>query len=88
VYDDELTFTERRVLTQYLKGIGGFAVVASHDDRGPGWSCVQFDGNTTMDTRRVAKDPRVLFAHKGGFIMKTKDELSIEEVVKLICEAY
>jgi len=88
VYDDELTFTERGVLTQYLKDKHrGVVVVASHDDRGPGWSCVQFDGDTTMDTRRVKDDERVLFAHASGFIMKTKNELSIEDVVGLIREA-
>lgn len=88
-YDDELSQVERQALAQYLDKTypGGVAVVASHDDRGPGWSCVQHNHNKTMDTTKLAKDPRVLFAHKGGFIMKTKEELSIEEVVDLIREA-
>jgi len=56
----------------------------SWDDRGSGWSLYRFDDHPRVDFSRVGKDSRVLFAHAGGFIAKTKERISEEEVIALV----
>lgn len=60
----------------------GFSV--SHDDRAQGWTLYRFEDDPRIDFSKVEKDPRILFAHGGGFIAKTHQRLSVNEVKGLI----
>jgi len=64
------------------------SVMASHDNRGAGWSLLRMnEGEKAFDFSLVANDPRILFAHKGGFIAKTREYLAVGEVFDLIEKA-
>jgi len=54
-----------------------------HDDRGDGWILYRFNDDRRVDFSLLGEDPRVLFAHKGGFIAKTLHRLPLNEVVEL-----
>lgn len=62
-------------------------ICISHDDRGAGWSLYRFNDHPQVDFSRVKDDPRVLFAHAGGFIAKTKERLPLSEVYALVRRA-
>lgn len=47
------------------------AISISHDDRGPGLCLYRFADHPRVDFSKVEGDEAVLFAHKGGFIVKT-----------------
>lgn len=65
------------------------SVMASHDNRGHGWAILRTsEGEKAFDFNRVANDPRIAFAHKGGFIAKTRERLQVSEVFELIKEAF
>lgn len=64
------------------------SVMASHDNRGAGWAILRTNkGEKAFDFNLVANDPRILFAHKGGFIAKTRERLAVGEVFDLIEKA-
>ena len=58
-------------------------VLITHDDRGDGWTLYRFDDSPRVDFASIGSDPRVLFAHKGGFIAKTRERLPVEDVIEL-----
>lgn len=60
------------------------AVVVFHDDRGPGWGVLRRNDTPGYDFASLEGHEDVLFAHKGGFIFKTKERIDLEEVIKLI----
>lgn len=65
------------------------AVMASHDNLGAGWAILRTnEGENNFDFNLIAGDPRIAFAHKGGFIAKTKDRLAVGEVIDLIEKAF
>jgi hypothetical protein len=59
-------------------------VIVFPDDRGPGWSVLRRNDAPDWDFSGLASDDRVEFAHKGGFIMKTKKRLSLQFLTRLI----
>lgn len=63
------------------------SVVVSNDDRGEGVSLYRRNDAPGVDFSRLAGDPRVVFAHVGGFIAKTKAGLTEEDLLELLAMA-
>lgn len=64
------------------------ALSVMYDDRGPGWTLYRFDDHPCFDFSKLESHPKVSFAHKGGFIAKTGERLSLAEVLELIHMAH
>lgn len=64
-----------------------YDVLILPDNRGPGWMLFRNNDHPRVDFTRVANDPRVGFAHKNGFIAKTKERLGDEEILELLRRA-
>ena len=63
------------------------AISVTHDDRGAGWSLYRFNDHPRVDFSALAENEAVLFAHKGGFIAKTRERLPMGAVKALIARA-
>jgi hypothetical protein len=61
-------------------------IVISMDRRDNGWRLFRYEG-TPVDFNRLAGRPEISFAHKSGFIAKTRERLSVDELVGLISHA-
>jgi hypothetical protein len=61
-------------------------VVVSLDRRSEGWRLYRYDG-APVDFTRIADCPEIEFAHKTGFMAKTRKRLSINELLPLISQA-
>jgi len=61
------------------------AISITHDDRGAGWSLYRFDDHPAVDFSRLDGNLAISFAHKSGFIAKTR-EMLCEGAVKALCE--
>ncbi len=61
-------------------------IIVSLDRRDDGWRLFRYDG-TSVDFTRIADRPEVSFAHKSGFLAKTKERLSVDKLIDLISEA-
>jgi hypothetical protein len=61
-------------------------IVISLDRRDQGWRLYRYDG-TPVDFSLIADRPEIAFAHKTGFMAKTKERLPVEELVKLVSKA-
>jgi hypothetical protein len=61
-------------------------IVISLDRRSDGWRLYRFEG-TPVDFSLLSDDPRIEFAHKTGFLAKTKDRLPVIDLVALIARA-
>jgi hypothetical protein len=87
VYDRELSFMEKKFVNTFLAKVNASShevvAVASHDDRGDGWSMIRFDDHPNFNTKPLQDDERVLFAHNGGFILKTNERLDEEALCAL-----
>jgi hypothetical protein len=57
------------------------------DDRGDGWALYRFNDHPRVDFSALEGDSAVLFAHKGGFIAKTRKRLSLDEAKSLVARA-
>jgi len=64
--------------------VGDRGVAVFHDDRGSGLTMLRLNDDPRIDFSRLAGRPEVLFAHSGGFIMKTRDKLGRDFVDELI----
>lgn len=54
------------------------------DYRGSGYILYRFDNDEHIDFRLLMDDDRISFAHKGGFVAKTKEREPIESLLNLI----
>ena len=63
---------------------GDIAVSVTPDARGSGRTVYRFADHKRIDMSRVEGDPRTLFVHKGGFILKTKPNIKLKDVYELI----
>lgn len=54
-----------------------------HDDRGPGWTLYRFNDDSRVDFSGLDGLEEIEFAHKGGFIAKTKERLPLESIIAL-----
>ena len=61
-------------------------IVISLDRRDDGWRIFRYDG-TPVNLTLLADDERVSFAHKSGFLAKTIDRLTLDELSDLISKA-
>ena len=61
-------------------------IVISLDRRDEGWRLFRYDG-APVDFSLIADRPEIAFAHKNGFMAKTKERLSIDDLVALVSKA-
>lgn len=61
-------------------------IVISMDRRSDGWRLFRYDG-APVDFSRLAGDPAIEFAHKSGFMAKTREKISKDALVALIAKA-
>jgi hypothetical protein len=61
-------------------------IVISLDRRSEGWRLYRFDG-VPVDFSRLSINPQIEFAHKTGFMAKTKERIPENELIALINEA-
>ena len=60
------------------------AVTITWDKRGEGWKICRFDEFSEVDLSLLDGHEQIKFAHKTGFVAKTKTRIPVEEVLKLI----
>jgi hypothetical protein len=61
-------------------------IVVSLDRQGNGWRLFRYDG-TPVDFNRIADSPEVEFAHKSGFLAKTRERLPVDTLIDLVSKA-
>ena len=61
-------------------------VVLSLDRRGGGWRLFRYEG-AAVDFSLIAGCPQIAFAHKSGFMAKTKGHLPIHDLIDLVRRA-
>ena len=61
-------------------------IVISLDRRSEGWRLYRFDG-TPVDFSLLSNCPEIEFAHKSGFMAKTRERLPVDELIALISKA-
>ena len=59
------------------------AVSIVPDDRGDGWTLYRFDDHPRVDFSILEGDESIVFAHKGGFVAKTKN-IPIFQAIALV----
>jgi len=59
----------------------------SYDGRGEGWRLGRLNDAVGVDFSKLEGDEEIKFAHKTGFIAKTKRRIPIDEVMKLVEKA-
>ncbi len=61
-------------------------IVISLDRRDNGWRLFRYDG-TPVDFSLISDRPEIAFAHKSGFMAKTRERLAIDELIALVSQA-
>jgi hypothetical protein len=61
-------------------------IVISLDRNGEGWRLFRFDG-APVNFSLLADRPEIAFAHKNGFMAKTKERMAIKDVMALVSKA-
>jgi len=61
-------------------------IVISLDRRSKGWRLFRYDG-TPVDFSLISDRPEIAFAHKSGFMAKTKERLGIDDLIALVSKA-
>ena len=61
-------------------------IVISLDRRDKGWRLFRYDG-TPVDFSLISDHPEIAFAHKSGFMAKTKKRLAIDDLIALVSKA-
>ncbi|UCC17368.1 MAG: MYG1 family protein [Dehalococcoidales bacterium] len=61
-------------------------IVVSMDRRDDGWRIFRYDG-APVDLTLISGDARVSFAHKSGFLAKTRENLPVDDLIDLISNA-
>ena len=61
-------------------------IVISLDRREKGWRLFRYDG-TPVDFSLISDRPEIAFAHKTGFMAKTKERLAIDDLIALVSKA-
>jgi len=62
-------------------------ISVSYDGRGEGWRLARLNKATGVDFSKLEGDERIKFAHKTGFIAKTKQRVPVSEVLELVEKA-
>jgi hypothetical protein len=58
-------------------------IIISLDSRSDGWRLFRFEG-APVDFIRIAQHPDIAFAHKTGFLAKTRTRLPVEQLISLV----
>lgn len=61
-------------------------IVISLDSAGAGWRLFRYDG-APVDFSRISGCPEIDFAHNSGFMAKTKERLTLDELIALVSRA-
>ncbi len=61
-------------------------MVISLDSRSEGWRLFRYDG-TPVDFSLIGDHPKIAFAHKSGFMAKTKERLALDDLISLVSKA-
>ena len=61
-------------------------IVISLDRRDKGWRLFRYDG-APVDFSLISDRPEIAFAHKSGFMAKTKERLAIDDLIVLVSKA-
>ena len=61
-------------------------IVISLDRTGSGWRLLRYDG-TPVNFALIADSPDIAFAHKNGFMAKTKERLPLAALITLVSKA-
>jgi len=61
-------------------------IVISLDRRTQGWRLFRYDG-MPVDFSLISDRPEIAFAHKSGFMAKTKERMDIDDLIALVSEA-
>ena len=61
-------------------------IVISLDRRDEGWRLFRYDG-TPVDFSLISDCPEIAFAHKSGFMAKTKERMGIDDLIALVSKA-
>ncbi len=61
-------------------------IVITLDRREKGWRLFRYDG-TPVDFSLISDRPEIAFAHKTGFMAKTKERLAIDDLIALVSKA-
>jgi hypothetical protein len=61
-------------------------IVISLDRREKGWRLFRYDG-TPVDFSLISGCPEIAYAHKSGFMAKTKERLCIDDLIDLVSKA-
>ena len=59
-------------------------VLVTHDDRGNGWTLYRYNDHPAVDFSSLEAHAVVSFAHKGGFIAKTRERVPVSDVLALV----
>ena len=61
-------------------------IVISQERRDKGWRLFRYEG-TPVDFSLISDCPEIAFAHKSGFMAKTKERLGIDDLIALVSKA-
>jgi hypothetical protein len=61
-------------------------IVISLDRVDKGWRLFRYDG-TPVDFSLISDRPEIAFAHKSGFMAKTKERIAIDDLISLVSKA-
>ncbi len=61
-------------------------IVISLDRRGNGWRLFRYEG-APVDFSLISGRPEIIFAHKNGFMAKTRERLAVDDLVALVSRA-
>jgi hypothetical protein len=61
-------------------------IIISLDRRSDGWRLYRYEG-TSVDFSLLSNRPEIEFAHKSGFLAKTRERLPVDELMALIPRA-
>ncbi|MDA3895850.1 MAG: MYG1 family protein [Desulfobacteraceae bacterium] len=62
-------------------------ISVSYDGRGKGWRLARLNDAKGVDFSKLEGDEKIKFAHKTGFIAKTKHRIPVSEVIRLVEKA-
>lgn len=62
-------------------------ILVNYDGRGDGWSMSTIKDSNEINFYRLESNDLIKFAHKNGFIAKTKTRITLQEVIDLIEKA-
>jgi len=82
IYSHSIKENPTLAMTKWLEGRDA-GVTICPDDRGDGWMLYRVDDHPRVNFSVIEDDDNVIFAHKGGFIAKTKP-MSLPEAMVLV----